>query len=68
MIVVCGSGIKPNRTEHTQTKGNRRRHDTEFKARVALQALKGTKTFRQGSGYLSNGWYGAIGQGTALKS
>lgn len=45
MIVVCGSGIKTE--PNTQTKVKRRRHDTEFKARVALQALKCAKTFRQ---------------------
>jgi transposase len=28
-------------------KGKRRRHDPEFKARVALEALKGTKTIQQ---------------------
>jgi transposase len=28
-------------------KAKRRRHDPEFKARVALEALKGVKTIRQ---------------------
>ena len=28
-------------------KGKRRRHDPEFKARVALEALKGIKTIQQ---------------------
>jgi len=28
-------------------KGKRRRHDPEFKARVALEALKGVKTIQQ---------------------
>ena len=28
-------------------KGKRRRHDPEFKARVALEAIKGMKTFQE---------------------
>jgi len=45
MIVVCGNGIKTE--PNTQKmKGKRRRHDPEFKARVALEALKGIKTIQ----------------------
>ena len=42
MIVVCGSGVKTEPNTH-KMKGKRRRHDPEFKARVALDALKWTK-------------------------
>jgi transposase/putative transposase len=35
-----------NRTD-TPNKAKRRRHDPEFKARVALKALKGIKTIQQ---------------------
>ena len=46
MIVVCGNGIKTE--PNTQKmKGKRRRHDPEFKARVALEALKGVKTIQE---------------------
>lgn len=43
MIVVCGSGAKTEPNTH-EMKGKRRRHDPEFKARVALEAIKGIKT------------------------
>ena len=46
MIVVCGNGIKTEPNTH-KMKGKRRRHDPEFKARVALEALKGIKTIQQ---------------------
>ena len=46
MILVCGSGIKTEPNTH-KMKGKRRRHDPEFKARVALEALKGVKTIQQ---------------------
>ena len=46
MIVVCGSGIKTELNTQ-KMKGKRRRHDPEFKARVALEALKGVKTIQQ---------------------
>ncbi len=36
-----------NRTHTHQMKAKRRRHDPEFKARVALEALKGVKTIQQ---------------------
>jgi transposase len=36
-------GYKPN-PKHDEMKNKRRRHDPEFKARVALEALKGVKT------------------------
>jgi transposase len=46
MIVVdgCGSRTEPNTYE---MKGKRRRHDPEFKARVALEALKGIRTIQE---------------------
>ncbi len=37
---------KPKQT-HTNMKGKRRRHDPEFKARVALEALKGVRTIQE---------------------
>ena len=46
MIVVCGCGPKTEPNTHTM-KGKRRRHDPEFKARVALEALKGVKTIQE---------------------
>jgi transposase len=46
MIVVCGNGIKTKPNTHNM-KGKRRRHDPEFKARVALEALKGVKTIQE---------------------
>ena len=46
MIAVWGSGIKTEPNTH-KMKGKRRRHDPEFKARVALEALKGAKTIQQ---------------------
>ena len=46
MIVVCGDGIKTEPNTH-EMKGKRRRHDPEFKARVALEALKGIKTIQE---------------------
>ena len=36
-----------DRTQQHQMKSKRRRHDPEFKARVALEALKGIKTIQQ---------------------
>jgi transposase-like protein len=41
-----GAGINPN-LNHTKMKAKRRRHEPEFKARVALEALKGIKTIQQ---------------------
>jgi hypothetical protein len=38
--------VKPNQ-ETTEMKTTRRRHDPQFKARVALEALKGIKTIQQ---------------------
>ena len=46
MIVVCGDGIKTEPNTH-EMKGKLRRHDPEFKARVALEALKGIKTIQE---------------------
>lgn len=36
-----------DRTQQHKMKAKRRRHDPEFKARVALEALKGIKTIQQ---------------------
>lgn len=46
MIVVWWEGIKTEPNTH-EMKGKRRRHDPEFKARVALEALKGIKTIQE---------------------
>lgn len=46
MILMVGSGnpLEPNTNK---MKSKRRRHEPELKARVALEALKGTKTIQQ---------------------
>ncbi len=36
-----------NPTPRTEVKPKRKRHDPEFKARVALEAIKGIKTVQQ---------------------
>ncbi len=36
-----------NSTPRTKVKAKRKRHDPEFKARVALEAIKGIKTVQQ---------------------
>ncbi len=46
MIVVVGGGHLPEPKPH-KMKAKRRRHEPEFKARVALEALKGIKTIQQ---------------------
>jgi len=46
MIVVVGGGHCPEPKPH-KMKAKRRRHEPEFKARVALEALKGIKTIQQ---------------------
>jgi len=46
MIVVAGGGDQPEPEPH-KMKAKRRRHEPEFKARVALEALKGIKTIQQ---------------------
>jgi transposase len=46
MIVVVGGGDLPEPNPH-KMKAKRRRHEPEFKARVALEALKGIKTIQQ---------------------
>lgn len=46
MIVVAGSGFRSQPNPH-KMKAKRRRHDPEFKARVALEALKGIQTIQQ---------------------
>lgn len=40
-------GGESTRTKAHQMKAKRRRHDPEFKARVAMEALKGVKTIQQ---------------------
>jgi transposase/putative transposase len=40
-----GADFKPYQTHNI--KDIRRRHDPEFKARVALEAIKGMKTFQE---------------------
>jgi transposase-like protein len=46
MIVVCGLVPQTEPNTH-KMKGKRRRHDPGFKARVALEALKGVKTIQE---------------------
>ncbi len=46
MIVGPGGSCKLEPNTH-KMKGKRRRHDPEFKARVALEALKGVKTIQE---------------------
>jgi transposase-like protein len=46
MIVVAWGGDQPEPEPH-KMKAKRRRHEPEFKARVALEALKGIKTIQQ---------------------
>lgn len=46
MIVVRGCGFKTEPNTHAM-KGKRRRHDPDFKARVALEALKGVRTIQE---------------------
>ena len=46
MILVVGSGKQPQ-PKPVKMKAKRRRHEPEFKARVALEALKGIKTIQQ---------------------
>jgi len=41
-----GTGIDP-KLNHKKMKAKRRRHEPEFKARVALEALKGIKPIQQ---------------------
>ena len=44
----CGEeGVKTTLENHSQMKAKRRRHDPQFKARVALEALKGVKTIQE---------------------
>ena len=51
--MICGGRVRAvTRTKPHQMKAKRRRHDPEFKARVALEALKGVKTIQQiGKGF-----------------
>ncbi|MFM2241248.1 MAG: hypothetical protein RLZ97_103 [Verrucomicrobiota bacterium] len=46
MIVVDGCGTKNEPNIH-EMKAKRRKHDPEFKARVAPEALKGIRTIRE---------------------
>ena len=45
-MVVVAWGNRP-RTQTDSMKNKRKRHDSQFKARVALEALKGLKTVQQ---------------------
>jgi transposase-like protein len=45
MVVVAWGD--PPRTQTNIVKNKRKRHDSQFKARVALEALKGLKTVQQ---------------------
>lgn len=45
-MVVVALGETP-RTQTDSMKSKRKRHDSQFKARVALEALKGLKTVQQ---------------------
>ena len=45
-MVVVAWGKTP-RTQTNTVKNKRKRHDSQFKARVALEALKGLKTVQQ---------------------
>ena len=46
--MICGGWVRGvTRTKPHQMKAKRRRHDPEFKARVALEALKGVKSIQQ---------------------
>lgn len=47
MKLVDRSGKITESKPHTIMKAKRRRHEPEFKARVALEALKGVKTIQQ---------------------
>ncbi len=46
MILMVGSG-KNREPNNNKMKAKRKRHEPEFKARVALEALKGEKTIQQ---------------------
>jgi transposase len=46
MIVVAGGGFRTQTQPH-KMKAKRRRHEPEFKARVAIEALKGVKTIQE---------------------
>jgi transposase len=46
MIVVAGGGCRTQPKPH-KMKAKRRRHEPEFKARVALEALKGIQSIQQ---------------------
>ncbi len=46
MMVVVAAAHR-DRPQQPKMKAKRRRHDPEFKARVALEALKGIKTIQQ---------------------
>lgn len=46
--MICGGWVRGvTQTTPHQMKAKRRKHDPEFKARVALEALKGVKTIQQ---------------------
>lgn len=46
MILMVGSG-ENREPKNNKMKAKRKRHEPEFKARVALEALKGEKTIQQ---------------------
>jgi len=46
MILMMGSG-ENREPKNNKMKAKRKRHEPEFKARVALEALKGEKTIQQ---------------------
>jgi hypothetical protein len=47
VIMVVMTWFETPRTKTNIVKNKRKRHDSQFKARVALEALKGLKTMQQ---------------------
>ena len=45
--MAVGSVFKHNTTNHQKMKQKRKRHEAAFKARVALEAMKGSKTISE---------------------
>ena len=50
--MAVGGVFKHNTTNHHKMKQKRKRHEAAFKARVALEAMKGSKTISEGKGSL----------------
>ena len=48
--MAVGGVCKHNTTNHQQMKQKRKRHEAAFKARVALEAMKGSKTVSEIAG------------------